>query len=84
MEERLTKLKPRIFGNYIDNNSNVLRRNTQAALVENMEWQKNYEEALAERIRTQTTSNFEYLNYDPQALKILRPTQSINKLIRQT
>ena len=86
LDQRLLK-KPRIFKHHTETNSNQLRKETQLKKLDVLRaWErKEFEQyQYVNNMSNMTVSSMEYRHYNPTALKLLKPTHSINKLLGQT
>lgn len=86
LDQRLLK-KPRIFKHHTETNSNQIYKKAQQKKLEvlrNWERQELEINEYVKNMSNMTISNMYYRHYNPTALKLLKPTQSINKLLGQT
>ena len=81
LNQRFTKGNPRIFRNFIDTNSNLLRKQIQSRKMERMKMAEETEKEIQDSVKS---GSGQFRNYNPGALKLLRPTLTINKLLSET
>lgn len=86
LDQRLLR-KPRIFKHHTETNANQLRKETQLQKLDVLRaWERNEFEInkYVANMSNMTIDTIKYRHYNPTALKLLRPTNSINKLLGQT
>ena len=86
LDQRLLK-KPRIFKHHTETNSNQLYKKSQQKkldVLRNWERQELEINQYVQDMSNMTINNMLYRHYNPTALKLLKPTHSINKLLGQT
>lgn len=86
LDQRLLR-KPRIFKHHTETNSNQLRKDAQLKKLDLYNAWERKEFDISQYVKNMsnmTVENMQYRHYNPTALKLLRPTNSINKLIGQT
>ena len=83
LDTRLLR-RPRIFKQHTETNSNQLRKNSQLKKLDALKaWERNELEInqYVANMSNMTIDSMKYRHYNPTALKLLRPTNSINKLL---
>ena len=76
--------RKRTFKNHIDNNSNQLRKLEAHKKIKLMSQMEAKENEIHDYLQTATMDKIQYRNYNEKALLLLKPTTSINGLVKAT